>query len=154
MEKIEVLKNNYLFKNIPVSYFPKITSYFSKIDIQDDKKLFEEGDRGDFLYLIGKGKVSIIINIENIGQEGIAVLTQNEFFGEMSILDGGRRSATAIAREETVLLKINRENFLELLDKKADYSTIILRNLVEKISKRIKNTSEKLNSFYLMNMEG
>lgn len=154
MEKIEIIKNNFLFKNIPVSYFPHIIKYFEKLDITEDNKLFEEGDRGDYLYLIGKGKVSIIINIENIGQEGIAVLTKNEFFGEMSILDGGRRSATAIARNDTILLRINRDSFQQLIKKEADYATVILRNLVEKISKRIKNTSEKLNSFYLMNMEG
>ncbi len=154
MEKIEILKDNFLFKNIPVSYFPKITSLFKKLDVKEDNKLFEEGDKGDYLYLIGKGKVSIIINIEDIGQEGIAVLTANEFFGEMSILDGGRRSATAIARKDSFLLRIGREDFLNLIDKNSEYSTVILRNLVEKISKRIRDTSEKLNSFYLMNMEG
>lgn len=150
MEKIEILKKNYLFENIPVSYFPKIVKYFKKETINEDKELFKEGDSWDKLYLIGKGKVSIILNIDDIGQEGVAVLEGKEFFGEMAILDNGKRSATVIARKGAVLLSIEGEDFKKLISKNSENATIILSNLVKKISARIRHTSDKLNSFHLM----
>jgi len=154
MEKIQILKQNSLFKNVPISYLPKIIEYFQKLNFEEDEVLFKEGSYGDNLYLIGDGVVSIILEIDSIGQEGIAVLKKSDFFGEMSVLDKGTRSATAKARKGAILLKIEEKDFKKLIDKESEYSNIILKNIVEKINFRIKDTSSKLNSFYLMGMEG
>lgn len=67
------------------------------------KNIFKEGEESNCLYLIISGKVQIY-SMSAAGKEVlIQTLEQNDFFGEMSLLDGGNRSASARAVEETIV---------------------------------------------------
>jgi CRP/FNR family transcriptional regulator/CRP/FNR family cyclic AMP-dependent transcriptional regulator len=63
------------------------------------------------------------------------------FFGEMSLLDGGPRSATVVAQTPLRLLVINRRNFYTLL---AEFPDLTL-NLLEVLSKRVRQAERALN---------
>ena len=77
--------------------------------------LFHEGDLGDTLHLIAKGRVAIRITTPLGDIATIGVLGQGDVVGEMAVLeDGGRRGATALALEPTETLSIDRGQFLEL----------------------------------------
>ena len=152
MEKIEILKKTPLFEGITLSFFPKIAPFFEFVEYDEESTIFEEGDKWDYLYIIAEGTVPVLLNIEGIGVEEVAILKQYEFFGEMAILDKGVRSATTVAKKGTKLLRVKGEKFYEFISESTPESVIILENLIKKISVRIRNTSNKLNSFYLMDM--
>lgn len=72
--------------------------------------VFDEGDPGDVMYAVREGTVDLMVGgtlLERVGTEGI--------FGEMALLDTTERSATAIAAEATVLVRISRERFQALV---------------------------------------
>ena len=72
--------------------------------------IFRQGDSGDEMFVVAEGQVGLSIAVE--GHElQIAVLGPGEFFGELSLLSGASRTATATAREETTLLAISRDVF-------------------------------------------
>jgi len=152
LERIDILKETDLFRDVPVSHLPGMVRYFEKVVFKDRTKIFSDGDKGDYLYLIGAGNVSVILNIDGIGEEEVAILKPFDFFGEMALIDGGVRSASAFALKDTELLRISGEDFGLITARGADSADIILRNIINKLSKRIRSTSDKLNNFYLMDM--
>ena len=70
--------------------------------------IFFEGDPGDAMFIVESGSIGIVKEVEG---ETIRLATLNggELFGEMAIIDGGKRMASAVAQEDSVVLKIPRE---------------------------------------------
>jgi CRP-like cAMP-binding protein len=78
--------------------------------------IFHQGDPGDALHVITSGSVKIVLPSPEGEEAIIATLRTGDFFGELSLLDGEPRSATAVAVEATETLSLPRSVFRELLD--------------------------------------
>ena len=70
--------------------------------------IFFEGDPGDAMFIVESGSVQIVKAVEG-GSIRLAILGDGELFGEMAIIDGGKRMASAVAHEDSVVLKVPRE---------------------------------------------
>ncbi|PKL25079.1 MAG: Crp/Fnr family transcriptional regulator [Spirochaetae bacterium HGW-Spirochaetae-3] len=77
---------------------------------QSGEIIFSEYEPGDSFYLIQAGRVRITKIVGDI-EKNIDILSAPEIFGEMAILEGAPRSATAIALETVKVLEFNRANF-------------------------------------------
>jgi len=76
-----------------------------------DAIIFREGDPGDAIAVIARGRVRISRHISG-GEEAFAILKPGEIFGEMALLDpGSGRSADAVAHEDSVILELSRDRF-------------------------------------------
>ena len=84
---------------------------------KNEQIIFLEQEKGDHFYFIEKGKVKIS-HIDKEHEFIIAILNKGEFFGEMAILNQVARNATAMAFEDTRLLVLNKDNFLNQLGTK------------------------------------
>lgn len=82
--------------------------------------IFHQDDPGDALHIIAKGAVKIVLPSAEGDEAIIATLKPPEFFGELALLDGQPRSATATAVEPTETLALSRPVFLELLNAHAE----------------------------------
>ncbi|MBN1647681.1 MAG: Crp/Fnr family transcriptional regulator [Spirochaetales bacterium] len=95
--------------------------------------IFREGDSGNVMYILQSGKVHIKKKVEN-GEKLLKVVEQeHDFFGEMSLLDGSPRSATAICTEKTNLLKIDRVSFENLILNNGRFALKIIKILSDRI---------------------
>jgi CRP/FNR family transcriptional regulator, cyclic AMP receptor protein len=68
--------------------------------------IFQEGQPGTDMYIVKKGEVELRVHgktVEVVGPEG--------FFGEMAVIEGGQRSATALAKTDCVLMPLNAKRF-------------------------------------------
>jgi CRP/FNR family cyclic AMP-dependent transcriptional regulator len=86
--------------------------------------IFLEDDLGDGLYVIVSGLVNIVTYgqpLENVGPSGI--------IGEISLIDNGPRSASAMAAVDTKALKIDRETFLDLVRREPKFALHVMRAL-------------------------
>jgi len=92
--------------------------------------IFLEQEKGENFYFIEQGKVKIS-HIDREKEFVIAILQQNEFFGEMAILNQLKRNATAIAFSETKLLELSRDTFMNQLGAK------ILEKIFTSFARRI-----------------
>src|SRR5450756_551199 len=82
-----------------------------------NETIFHQGDPGDSLYIIESGAVKIVLpSPEGEDEAIIATLGPGDFFGELALLDGAERSATAIAHEATTALVLRRDAFGQLID--------------------------------------
>lgn len=104
------------------------TERFQKGDI-----IFQRGDAGDSLYIVVTGRVKVFTETIEGDEIVLAEIESGDAFGEISLLDGGPRTATALAVEGTELLRLDRENLLELVRSEPhtalDVLTVIGRRL-------------------------
>jgi CRP/FNR family transcriptional regulator len=77
--------------------------------------IFHEGDPGDALFIVQSGLVKISLPGETGDEAILATLGPGDFFGELALLDGAPRSATATALEATETMVLPRDRFRELI---------------------------------------
>ncbi len=96
--------------------------------------IFHQGDPGDSLFIIEEGSVKIVLPSPE-GEEAaiIATLGRGDFFGELALLDGAYRSATAVALEPTQTLVLRREPFEQLVDTDAALRRALLAGLAAEL---------------------
>jgi CRP/FNR family transcriptional regulator, cyclic AMP receptor protein len=109
-------------------------------DADTDTTLFRAGDDGDALYLIESGRVRISVSDEDKRQIVLAELARGDFFGEMAIIDGKKRSADATVIEPVRLAVLSRESFLRFI---RDNPTMALEMLSATFS-RLRHTDRML----------
>jgi CRP/FNR family transcriptional regulator, cyclic AMP receptor protein len=93
--------------------------------------IFEIGQTRDFMYVVKKGEVDIVIRgevVETVAEEG--------FFGELALADHAPRSATAIAKTDCVLIKIDERQFLYLVQETPFFALIVMRTMAARIRRR------------------
>jgi CRP/FNR family transcriptional regulator, cyclic AMP receptor protein len=78
--------------------------------------LFHEGDPGDALFIVASGAVKVVVPSEDGDEAILATLRRGDFLGELALLDGAPRSASAIALEATETLALPRDRFHALVD--------------------------------------
>jgi CRP-like cAMP-binding protein len=101
--------------------------------------VFREGDAGDCAYLIEAGQI-VISKKTPEGFVELGRLGSHTIFGEMAILDGQPRMATATAMEDTVLIPVDQA----LFERKLAAADPFLRALMMILIRNIRNTSGKL----------
>jgi tetratricopeptide (TPR) repeat protein len=97
-----------------------------------DEVIFREGDPSDSVYMVAKGAVEL----SKAGPDGPIVLARVgplEMFGEMGILDGSPRSATARASRKSMIKVVPREDFLEWLQQEPNAAIRVIAMLVDRL---------------------
>lgn len=89
---------------------------------------FTEGDRGDEMYVVRAGSVAM-----RRGERELHVMREGEYFGELSMLLGSPRSATAEALEDGEVVVIRREHFDTMLREQPEMALPLLRELAERL---------------------
>jgi uncharacterized membrane protein len=89
--------------------------------------VFRGGDEGDAMYLVETGRVRISVKDEDKKDIILAELARGDFFGEMAIIDGERRSADAIVTEDARLAVLSRNDFLDLVSGNPDVALGMLK---------------------------
>src|SRR4030095_13089775 len=95
--------------------------------------IFKEGEPGDCMYIIFSGEIEI-----HKGKAILAILQAKEVFGELSLLDAETRSATATAKTNCILFKIDQEPFYELIDTRPE----VARGFIKILCKRLRPLNE------------
>lgn len=102
-------------------------------NLKQGQVLFNFGDPGDALYLVRKGKVELFVK-DNVGTKVTLIEAgPGDFFGELSLLDSGPRTATALALEDSELLVLDRGDLLLFLRKKPDAALDMLTVMGQRI---------------------
>ena len=106
MQKVFVLRQDELFKNLPAETLMIIAEETQLMSMSANQVIFAENDPPTGLYIIAAGHVNIVRH----GQL-LVELKENNFFGELALIDNAPRAATAVAITEGTLLFLNKETF-------------------------------------------
>ena len=113
------------------------------INVETDQLILEAEERRRALYVILEGSCRVVQTIKG-NDETIAVLAQNEFFGDMNFLEGLGASANVLADEPTRLLIITPEETQTLLTADTDLAMRFYHSLAINLSRRLRTTTTKL----------
>jgi CRP/FNR family cyclic AMP-dependent transcriptional regulator len=147
---LELLKKINLFDNLSETELEKILKICMKHSFAKDAVIFKEGEPGDRCYIITTGAVRISKLIPNIGEEALAILKPGDYFGEMALIDNFPRSAHAIVNEDADVFAINKTDLDKLLISDSVLGYKLLWTFTKTLSKRLRETNDKLASFLAM----
>jgi len=129
-----------LFSSLDSKATAQLGEFLTIHDYPKSATIFQTGDPGDAMYLIDVGTVRISITDADGVVVTLAELGSGDFFGEMAMLDGHGRSATATATENARLAKLTRDDFLSFI--KSDPR--ITLELLTSLTNRLRRTDELL----------
>ena len=137
---IDTLRHVPLFESLDDEAARKLCQLLQSIDCKAKTSLFRAGDEGDAMYLIEGGKVRISVGATDGRDMTLTELGRGDFFGEMALLDGQRRSADAIVAEDARLAVLSREHFLSFVRS----SPYVALELLTALANRLRHTDELL----------
>jgi CRP-like cAMP-binding protein len=112
-----VLRNIPALEGVDDSVLQRISSEGKTEKHQKDEFVFQQGDPGDLFYVIRSGKVSVIKKTEDNIEQTIAILYDDNFFGEMALLSNEPRNASIKCLEDCEVITFNKNDFLQLLQR-------------------------------------
>jgi len=136
----ELLQNVPFFQTLDDEERTAVASLMKEEKIPSATTLFRENDPGGILYIITKGAIELSVIGEDRNKVVVDILQPGEFFGEVSLLDGGGRSATAVASEDVEAFSLDRDAFLGLLRRRPEAALDVLGA----VARRFRKTDELL----------
>jgi CRP/FNR family transcriptional regulator/CRP/FNR family cyclic AMP-dependent transcriptional regulator len=112
--------------------------------------IFQKDDPGQSLFIIESGSVRIYVPGTQGADLTLAVMGPGEFFGDMSLLDGRPRSASAAAATESVLLSLERSDFTNVMRSRPDAALSILAV----IASRLRDSDQMASDLAFLDVSG
>ena len=139
-----------LFHGLEDDELTRIAERMVRRRFRRNEVIFHETDPGDSLHVVVEGRVKI--TRESIeGEEAIVVfLAPGDSFGELALLDGAPRSATATAVEPTETLMMSRETFAGLVEGDSPFRWRVLTGVAE----RIRRLTDQLAEVHFLDLAG
>ena len=104
-----------IFSNLEPEDLVPLAGKLRRRGYQKGEVIFHQDDPADRMHIIVEGTIRISITSDDGREKDLAVLQPGECFGEMAMLDGSNRSATATAVDPAQTLALYREDFMEFL---------------------------------------
>jgi len=102
--------------------------------------IFHEGDDGDAAYMVTKGEVEIRLGLHGGNSRTLTKIQKGGTFGELALCLDSPRTASAIATEDTELIKVSRDDLLRILEE----TNPIVKTLMLNLGKRVIDITEEL----------
>lgn len=145
-----------LFDNLTTEQLNLIAPICEPIKMRRDEILFYENEASDDLYVIVKGAIEVLVNPGVITAtpdqkpEFLTRLEHGQVFGEVALVDQGRRSATVRASEDkTELLRIPRDRLMLLCNTYPELGYKIMRNLASDLALKLRTTDLTIREYQL-----
>jgi CRP-like cAMP-binding protein len=137
VECVILLRSVEIFKQIPDNVLADLANILDEETYPAGYDVINSGDVGNFMYIIQAGRVKVHKN-----NTVLAELGKHDIVGELSVLSPRPRTASVTTLEDTYLLKIEREPFIELLSQEIELMKSILTVLTDRIINQNKKIGE------------
>ncbi|MCU1282460.1 MAG: Crp/Fnr family transcriptional regulator, partial [bacterium] len=121
-----------------------VAEIMDEITFKEGQQLFHERDQGGICYVIRTGRIELSVTDEGGERLVLDVLEPGELCGELSLLDGGNRSTTAVALTDVEALVLERPEFVSFLRKQPDASLDVLSALAKRIRRADKLLKQRV----------
>ncbi|MCL4474701.1 MAG: cyclic nucleotide-binding domain-containing protein [Nitrospirae bacterium] len=141
----------HIFRDIDGSEMGVIQDLLQSRDYEPNEIIYREGEKGDSLNIIEKGKVKINKMMVEGDQFCIATLKEGDIFGIMSFLDGSAHDATIVSDQQTRLTVLRKPDFDGLLMSNPLVAGKVLRRLAIHLAAIVRNmNSQYIDLMHLM----
>ncbi len=137
---LSLLEGIPLFSEIPPHHLRELARFARSESFASGTVIVKMGDPGSTLYVVKSGQVNVVRDQEDGPGISLATFGPGEFFGELSIFDGERRSATVIAVEDTETVTLGRFDLMRVVSHNPQIGLSLLKSL----SARLRETDARL----------
>ena len=127
-----------LFQRLEPHELERLAQEIEQVNYEAGEIIFHEYDTADALYVVEEGAVRIWVTDEDVEQVTLAELNPGQFFGELAVLDRGKRSSSASAIVDTHLHRLSSERFQNFLMEHPDCAI----DVICEISSRLRQTNQ------------
>ena len=150
MTEREFLKSVPLFSRLGEASLDAILRLTRRRRFRKDEVIFHEKEAGDSLFIILHGRVKVAIFGDDGKEVTLSILSEGDFFGEMSLLDQEPRSATIIAEEDCEFLALQRDDFVRALEQDPGISA----SLIQVLADRLRKANHQISTLALLDVYG
>ena len=138
VERVLALKHIELFHDIPGEVLADIAALLTEENFEKGQYIANEGDLEKELFMIVKGEVEVVS-----GGNIIEVMKEGEGFGEMSLIESRTKNADIIAKDDVLLLKMEGDDFLEILKQREEIALGVIKVLAGRVRELTSKLAEK-----------
>jgi CRP/FNR family transcriptional regulator, cyclic AMP receptor protein len=125
-----------------------LAALFEQRTCDAGETIFHHGEPGDEIFLVGNGRVEAFVTSDTGEKIVLAKVSRGEVFGEISLLDGGPRTASAVALDKSELLVLDRDRLLELVKRHPH----VALDLLSVMGQRLRLTDELIRAGVARNL--
>jgi CRP-like cAMP-binding protein len=137
----DMIENAQMFHDFEWAQIEALSSYLRIYRARPGTILFREGDKGDFMCVVIKGKLEIHKEDNQHVDKTVTTVYPGRSIGEMTMVDGEPRSATAVVAETSMLAVLTRDRFMQIMREKPALAAKILLRIAQLLSQRLRLTS-------------
>ncbi len=142
------LKKVSIFNELNEEVLQLISKKARTLNFRKGAILMSEGETGESLYVISSGKVKIFVSDENGNEMTLFVEGPGSYIGEISLLDGSPRTASAITLEKTEVLSISKTDFIDVIRAHPD----IALNIISALTQKLRRATDSISALALKNV--
>jgi len=148
-EKRQIFERHFLLGKLTPGEVDTLLAYSRVERYPATTEIYAKGSPGNCMMLVLRGTAKM----SSVSAEGkeivLNMMNPGDLFGEIALLDGGERSADAVAMTDCELLVLNRRDFMPILEHRADICMMLLRILCQ----RLRQTSEQVEDVLFRHLE-
>ena len=151
-EQFSELVGCYIFKGMAIKEVQYLLSLFKQVTVAEGKTIFVENMPGEALYLVQQGTVQISQLLAEVDEQDLTTISAGKVFGELAVIDGGTRYATARAVKNSVLLVLKRDDFDQLVREKPRLGLQLTLNIVRLFSAKMRSSKKEYRSMLVASL--
>jgi CRP/FNR family transcriptional regulator, cyclic AMP receptor protein len=146
----DLLRRVPLFSGLAQPDLDQLASAARRVPFPRGSIVFQEGDEGDYLLVLAKGRVKVTLLGDSGAETIVSLLEPPALLGEIALLDESPRSATVITLEATEFLQIARAPIIALIKRDP---TVALRMMAQ-LSRALRRATEQVRSLAMFDLHG
>lgn len=154
-----ILSTTGIFDNFNDAQLTLVAALCTPVTYNQGHVLLSENEESDEMYIIGRGGVEVLVNpaavasgsdLQDMEPVVLTELRQGQIVGEVALVDQGVRSATIrVSRDDTLLLRLRRDQLMRLGETYPVLGFKLMRNLATELATKIRNTDWLVRQYQL-----
>jgi CRP/FNR family cyclic AMP-dependent transcriptional regulator len=130
---IDLLKKSPVFRELGAGHLAEVASLAQVTAHNPGQVIVRQGDHAESMFMIDSGFLKVLIEGRGGSLSTLGVMGEGEIFGELSLLDGGTRSATVTTMTRARLVSLDRDPFLRLVEARPQVAIGIMKVLARRL---------------------
>lgn len=147
------IKNSTMIQGFSDDDLAKLSEYCEMREMSEGTTVFIENMPGESLFLVKKGTIRISKMFAEGDEKTLVVLGPEDVFGEMAVIDGLPRSATARVAEDAELISLKKKDLERLCTENAPLALKLVSNIVKVFSKRVREANEEYRDMLIWSLQ-
>ena len=149
LDKRALLRAHPFFRDLDSTQIERLAQHATTRKVRKGAVIFRKGDPGSCLYAVTAGKIRIATSSDEGKDATFNLVTMGQIFGEIACLDGGERTASAVAIEDGEVIAIERRDFVQLVRDRPEVAV----KLIEVLCSCLRRTSEQVEDIIFLDLQ-